>query len=132
MLTDEQSKRSYKLWFFSVTHGMMLLRSPSSDTQSSNVDLIFRSVDHLKIPMQLDGIRIHPRSPDRPGRDGKIFILESSNRQFAVEALDLRVEENELGPEELPFETPETFWRAAEDAGYSFEEYLKRRFGFGS
>ncbi|WP_128331445.1 hypothetical protein [Apibacter sp. HY039] len=46
----ELKNRIFKIWKYSVTHSMLLLRSPKNSEFTTNIDLIFSGVKIIKLP----------------------------------------------------------------------------------
>jgi hypothetical protein len=41
--------RQFQMWYFGVSHGRLLLRSPKANTHRTRVDIVFRGVVHLNL-----------------------------------------------------------------------------------
>lgn len=51
-------QRRFQLWAFTVSHALLLLRSPKSDEYPTRVDILFRGVWLLHVPVTFDGLVI--------------------------------------------------------------------------
>jgi hypothetical protein len=61
------SDRFFQLWYYTVTHGQLLLRSVKSESDKTQVDLFFKNVKFVGVPVLLKSMRvmeIDPRTID--------------------------------------------------------------------
>ena len=106
-------ERLFKLWYYTVTHGQMLLRSIGNDG-TSNLDIYFGDVSYIEIPTKIDKIEILRTSQEdvnyiteRIGSaDNKITVLLNEDRKYYVVSSVVNISENTLGMFELPFGIP--------------------------
>jgi hypothetical protein len=100
------SERRFQIWDYTVGHGQILLRSPSSPEQPRNVDLIFLGVEYLGIPSTLFGLGLD-QAPSEVSTEVKrglrcgweessVYTLVSEGRRYHVVAAAFRVYENDL------------------------------------
>ena len=52
------SDRTFQLWFFTVSHSKLLLRSTKNDKFSTQVDVLFTSVSALRMLTLFDGLNV--------------------------------------------------------------------------
>ena len=58
-----RSRRSFKAWQYTVSHNMLLLRSPKDDVNVKNVDLVFFGVVRIELDTDvLEGIVVSEKS----------------------------------------------------------------------
>ena len=50
-------KRKFKLWYYTVSHKQMLLRSIGND-KDCNIDVYFGDVSYVEIHIEMNGIEI--------------------------------------------------------------------------
>lgn len=106
-------ERVFKLWYYTVSHGQMLLRS-TADKEKCNMDIYFGDVSYIEMPTKINAIEILQTSQvdieyieQRIGNTNKIItVLSSENRKYYVVSSVVKVIENVLDMFELPFEVP--------------------------
>lgn len=110
--------RSFQLWEYHVSHGMMLVRSPvrTGILGDTNIDIMFAGVEYVDLPRHLDNLSIADPDPpdlkvaqDRLGKAPKaanVFVLVSDNRRFIVVASVMKVAESDMDIFESPFKNP--------------------------
>lgn len=102
--------RKFKMWYYTVSHGQLLLRSVGKD---KNVDIYFGDLRYLEIPCTLDGIKIiSPEQKDIDYLSKKVnldnltvTVLLCSDKRYYVVSGIVKVMENNLDMFELPFDT---------------------------
>ncbi len=52
------SPRTFRVWLFTVSHRILLLRSVKAPGLSTRIDLVFKPVRHMNLPTVLDGIDV--------------------------------------------------------------------------
>ena len=57
-LSDRYADRTFQLWAFTVSHGQLLLRSPKGDGGATRVDVLFKPVRRMNLPVRMDGLRV--------------------------------------------------------------------------
>ncbi len=102
----QEFKRSFRLWEFQVSHGQLLLRSPKSESESQNLDIVFAGVEYIELPTKMETVTLtepsaeeRERAADALGKSvpvERVFIIESNERRFLVVAAAMVVEENDL------------------------------------
>lgn len=105
--------RRFQLWYYTVSHGQMLLRS-KGNKEESNLDIYFADVLYVELPMTLDGIEILETTQQDidyitqkiGATDKKITVLMSENHKYYVVSTIMKIIENNLGMFELPFDIP--------------------------
>jgi len=106
-------ERVFKLWYYTVSHGQMLLRSTGTK-EKGNMDIYFGDVSYIEIPTKINEIEILQTSQadidyivQRIGNTNKtITVLLSDNRKYYVVSSVVKVLENVLDMFDLPFEIP--------------------------
>ena len=48
----------FQWWSYTVSHGQLLLRSPPSQTRTTQVDVLFKNVSSLSLPTTLDDLEV--------------------------------------------------------------------------
>ena len=101
-----ESGRRLKFWDYVVTHNQMLLRSPRSPTESTNIDLVFWHVQFVQLPTLMNGFRLETASVEEVDRLNAIHVrhalpdfcyaISSSEQRYLVVAGGFKVLENEL------------------------------------
>lgn len=56
--------RSFSVWRYVVGHGQLLLRSPKVDDLLTRVDVGFKDVEYVQLPMLMCALAIRIGSPD--------------------------------------------------------------------
>lgn len=102
----KESKRIFRIWDFRVSHDQLLIRSPKSASEPSNIDLAFVGVEFVELPTMLKGLRVaEPTADDakrvelalnRPVALNRVFVIETDGHRYAIVAAAMRVSENEL------------------------------------
>lgn len=111
-ITNRCYNRLFKLWYYTVSHKQMLLRSVGNDV-TPNLDIYFGDVTYIEIPMEMNEIEILKTVQEdvdyitqRIGTTDKtITVLLSGNHKFFVVSSIVKVIENNLSMFELPFDT---------------------------
>jgi hypothetical protein len=91
------SKRPFKMWAYTVSHGFLLLRSPMlfedlegySEETNFNIDIEFTSVFYLDIPNHLNGISISEITdeiPDKIPNKIKPYASSSGTKIFEIKS----------------------------------------------
>ena len=98
--------RDFQLWDYRVSHGQLLIRSPKSPAENTNVDIVFVGVDYIDSPRHLSGLRLEEPTDsevavvsERLGRtvDRKaIFILVAQGMRHIVVAVAVKVAESDM------------------------------------
>ena len=98
--------RTFKLWYYSVSHNVLLLRSTPTVTSPTRIDLMFRAVQEMRLRSRLEGVKIDVlRAGGTSGEfadvrvlgERSLFILssEGSSHGFVV-ANSLYMSEDDL------------------------------------
>lgn len=111
--------RRFQFWKYRVSHGELLIRSPKSYENDTNIDFMFFSVEYVELPRFFEKVTlVEPTDEDfeyiksrmtRPMRNNKIFVLMTENKKYYVVGIHLKVSENNLEFFELPFEMKGNF-----------------------
>lgn len=64
-----QSDRFFQLWYYTVSHGQLLLRSVKSDSEKTQVDVFFKNVKFVGVPALLKSMRVIEIDPEKIGSD---------------------------------------------------------------
>lgn len=107
-------ERLFKLWYYTISHKQMLLRSVGIDGKC-NIDIYFGDVLYVEIPTQINKIEILETSQEdidyimgKIGNTDKIVtVLMSNCHKYYVVSSIIKVTENKLGMFELPFDIPD-------------------------
>ncbi len=105
--------RIFKLWYYTVSHKQMLLRSVGFDG-TCNIDIYFGDVSYVEIPSDMKGIEILQTTQEdidyiaqkNIDTEKKITTLKSGNRKYYVVSSVVKIMENKLSMFELPFDIP--------------------------
>ena len=106
--------RSFQLWEYKVSHGMMLVRSPKSAEAPSNIDVMFAGVEYADVPRYFSELRIEEPDPadlsfarKKLGKQetaATVTVLECEGRRYVVVASGIKVVENDMDIFESPFQ----------------------------
>lgn len=105
--------RIFKLWYYTVSHKQMLLRSIGKG-EDCNLDIYFSDVSYIELPIEMDGIQILRTEKedsdyiaDKIGNtDKSITVLMNRGRKYYVVSSIMKIFENDLSMFELPFDIP--------------------------
>ena len=105
--------RLFKLWYYTVSHKQMLLRSVGFDG-TCNIDIYFEDVSYVEIPSDMKGIEILETTKadidyiaKKIGNtEKKITVLKCGNHKYFVVSSVVKLMENKLSMFELPFDIP--------------------------
>lgn len=107
------NNRIFKLWYYTVSHKQMLLRSIRKG-DGCNLDIYFSDVSYVEMPMEMDGIQIlKTEKEDREyitskigSTDKVITVLMHRGHKYYVVSSVMKIFENDLSMFELPFDIP--------------------------
>lgn len=98
--------RRFRVWDYRVSHDQLLIRSPRSEHQTRNVDVLFAGVEYLELATMFEELEIAaPTNADlarvqaahRPGVQlDYVRVLVSKGHRYVVVAAGMEIEENEL------------------------------------
>ena len=93
------SPRRFELWRYAVSHGQLLLRANPDDTSPERVEVLFKDVVWLVLPVWLDGLTLSETGPAllaefgagaaaavRLRSDRRVYLLEGTGYRGAVVA----------------------------------------------
>lgn len=110
----EYKLRKFKLWYFSISHAMLLIRSPKNDVWSTNIDICFSSVEYIDCPVDLDSIMVEkPNLSDlnliekklhKKINQSSITVFVSAENRFYVVSEDILISENRNDYLDLPYD----------------------------
>ncbi len=99
--------RRFQLWAYYVTHGTMLIRSPSDAHFETNIDIICSDVCYVALPRHLGEIKITDASEDEIQKAtdilggnlyrNKVVVFEASSGRHMVVLGTLRITSNTDG-----------------------------------
>ena len=78
-ISEISFERPFQVWFYTVGHSQLLLRSNRSGERGTRVDVLFKGVKAIQLPTVLQGLRMVKAS--RPE------ALQTS-RKFGIQLLD--------------------------------------------
>lgn len=90
-------QRRFQIWLYTVSHGQLLLRSNRSDQHATRVDVLFKDVAVVQLPMSFDGLVVMEASEGEARNlnvqlgaqqihDRKVFVIQGSNFEGYVVA----------------------------------------------
>lgn len=80
-----ESRRKFRVWKYTVSHSMLLLRSVKSDELPTRIEVLFVDVEHFNIPSNMDGLTIAGNG---------LYLLSGQEWRGSVTALSCRVRED--------------------------------------
>ena len=93
------SDRVFKVWRYSVSHRVLLLRSTRDDYHSTRVDVVFGQVSRMLLKPSYRGLQIARASDQERASiaariggvdgDGKLFLIDGSGDNFVVSGAPL-------------------------------------------
>lgn len=106
--------RQFQTWFYRVSHGELLIRSPRSASNLENIDLMFFGVVYMALPRFLPVLDICSPTDEEivnvraivgvHAEHSSVFVLRCRGDRFLVAAASMRVNVNQLDIFDLPFE----------------------------
>lgn len=109
----KETNRNFKFWYYRVSHGELLVRSPKDTSNKTNIDIVVTDVKYVDLPKLLPTLEIHEANEDdliflksRIGEKltkSKTIVLVSEGKRFYIVATFIKVQENELDIFDLPF-----------------------------
>jgi hypothetical protein len=63
-----ESTRSFQIWDYNVSHKQLLIRSPRTNGESDNVDIVFWGVEYIAISTLIDGLTLTRLTPSEAVR----------------------------------------------------------------
>jgi len=107
------TKRNFKFWYYRVSHGELLVRSPKDSNNNTNLDIVVTDVKYVDLPKLLPNLEIHEANDDdmiylksRIGdklEGNEIAVLVTEQKRFYIVATFIKIQENELDIFDLPF-----------------------------
>lgn len=87
MNTIFESERTFEIWRYLVSHRQLLLCSNRTEEHETRIEVLFKSVESLKLPTYLDGltVRSSTASEEAEIRDGFDFVPRQDILFFVVE-----------------------------------------------
>ena len=53
-----ESKRAFKVWDYNVSHKQLLIRSPRTNGEIENIDVVFWGVERIELDSSFDGLSL--------------------------------------------------------------------------
>ena len=107
--------RKFQLWYYTVSHGELLIRSPKTPDNPKNIDIMFIDVIYSELPRYLYNLKIEETKSEDiiylqerlngPTKLGEVTVLLSNGKRYFVAASLIKIDENELDMFELPEES---------------------------
>ncbi len=104
--------RHFRLWYFSISHSMALIRSPKNNIYPTNIDICFSAVEYIDCPVGLEEIIIEEADlndleyMEKRFKKGiklsDITVLVSMGKRFYIVSHGVKIAENKLDYMELP------------------------------
>lgn len=108
----EINKLKFKMWYYTVSHGQLLLRSNGS----TNIDIYFGDVIYIEIPTSMSDLTVRETTKEddeyirkkigKVNNTQKITVLLCENRKYYIVSSVMMIMENSLSAFELPFDIP--------------------------
>ncbi|MGJ1323038.1 hypothetical protein ACR780_10125 [Sphingobacterium faecium] len=101
------SKKSFVVFDYFISHGQLLIRSKKSDNQKYNIDIIFFNTSFLQLFTFINGITIKIVNKSNFSKydsvvkyleydNSNLFEITSSNEKYYIAASFVQIFENEL------------------------------------
>lgn len=80
------SSRSFYIFSYTISHGLLLLRSDKTDRHSSRVDILFQDVIAIESRMKLDKLTISEEEPSflKGVRSNPAAIMEPGHKVYSL------------------------------------------------
>lgn len=91
-----QSNRVFQLWDYTVSHAQLLLRSPATEAEPFNIDIVFLGVEELDLPTIMRGLTLTGPHGNPGASDRDVYRLTSNLREYTVVAAAFRIYKNYL------------------------------------
>ncbi|MDD9266159.1 hypothetical protein ACFPES_03840 [Paenibacillus sp. GCM10023248] len=105
--------KKFQFWFYRVSHGELLIRSPKNKENQKNIDILFFDIRYIELPRVLDEIVLDDATNEEINyvnnklgehiTDQKVTIIVSKGIRYLIVASFSKVKENELDLFEHPF-----------------------------
>jgi hypothetical protein len=110
----QAANRSFQVWDYAVSHGMLLIRSPGEGEQST-IDLVFHGTQFMSVPRHIGEMSVHDGDanarlvlaslwPNFTDKD-EVFVISCDGANHYVVAAGMKVTEHHNG----------VFWNAFGD-----------------
>jgi len=70
------SKREFQVWLYATGHSQLLIRSNKDSSNTTRINLLFKDVSHISIPILLNGISVEISS-----HNGEILTVDKNFTQ---------------------------------------------------
>jgi hypothetical protein len=102
----QSENRIFQVWDYTVSHGMLLIRSPGEGTQST-IDLVFHGTQFMSVPRHVGEISVHSADADarlaltslwpKLADKDEVFVINSQGTNHYVVAAGMKVTEHHNG-----------------------------------
>ncbi|MDD2723950.1 MAG: hypothetical protein PHH59_08015 [Methylovulum sp.] len=106
--------RTFQLWEYHVSHGSLLIRSPKSLNETTNIDIICSGIEYLSVPRFIFNLEVTEPTLEEfqnlqtiirsPVPISYIHVLVSNGNRFLVVAASFKIVENTSDIFESPFD----------------------------
>lgn len=90
------SERRFRICDYLLSHSQLLLRSPRTEENPFNIDLIFEDVNFMNLPITLHGLEVINEGKSSEDEIYNIYSLNSGGNLFQIQAGFVLICENEL------------------------------------
>ena len=111
-MLKKYKNRQFQLWYYGISLGQMLIRSPKDDNNKENVDISFIDVMYVELPectMDMRIVRTKKKDIDYINKKLKsevnikdITVITSNKKRYYIVASGRKVEENDFDLAEVP------------------------------
>jgi hypothetical protein len=117
------SSRTFRVWLYTVSHSILLLRSVKASGIATRIDLIFKPVRYMSVPAALDGIDVRLVDPasltgelattlGAYGTKDKIFALSGmKGGAWVVSGVMASYEDEGSDSDPSHFDVPRMVWQ---------------------
>lgn len=115
LLEKMDFNREFKFWFYQVSHGEAIIRSPKTDSEKTygiNIDIYLGNIMYIEMPCLFQGLQIDKATEedavylsqklDKDISVEKIVVLISEGKRYYVIASIIKIMENNLDYGVLP------------------------------
>ena len=90
------SERRFRVCDYLLSHSQLLLRSPKTEENHFNIDLIFEDVNSMNLPITLYGLEVTNKGKSSENEIYNTYSLNSGGELFQIQAGFVLICENEL------------------------------------
>lgn len=113
-MKEKLKSRDFQLWYYRVSHGELLIRSPKDKENITNIDIMFFDVKYIELPRHLPNLTLEEAKyedkiylKEKTGHNylkKDIVVINSNGNRHIIVATIYKIIENELDLFDLPFE----------------------------